>query len=187
MGFFGVYIFIFPKRCLHLLFGKGDIIMTKLLPTSFSKTIQTKLVLPPDTNHLGTIFGGTVLAYIDEIAAITAMRHSGTAVVTASIDTVNFLSSARVGDILILEGVVISTGTTSMEVYVKVECQHLETGERTTTTTAILTMVAVNEEGRPIPVCGIIPETEEEKSLYESAQERKKRRLKIRDFTTESN
>ena len=78
--------------------------MEKTLPTSFSKTIQTKLVLPPDTNHLGTIFGGTVLAYIDEIAAITAMRHSGTAVVTASIDTVNFLSSAKVGDILILEG-----------------------------------------------------------------------------------
>lgn len=156
--------------------------MLEKLPTSYSRTIQTKLVLPPDTNHLGTIFGGTVLAYIDEIAAITAMRHSGTAVVTASIDKVNFLSSARVGDILILEGIVIATGRTSMEVYVKVECQHLQTGEKTTTTTAILTMVAVNEDGRPTPVRGIIPETEEEKSLYESAQERKKQRVKILGF-----
>ena len=153
--------------------------MLEKLPTSYSRTIQTKLVLPPDTNHLGTIFGGTVLAYIDEIAAITAMRHSGTAVVTASIDKVNFLSSARVGDILILEGIVIATGRTSLEVYVKVECQHLQTGEKTTTTTAILTMVAVNEDGRPTPVRGIIPETEEEKSLYESAQERKKQRVTI--------
>lgn len=153
--------------------------MLEKLPTSYSRTIQTKLVLPPDTNHLGTIFGGTVLAYIDEIAAITAMRHSGTAVVTASIDKVNFLSSARVGDILILEGIVIATGRTSLEVYVKVECQHLQTGEKTTTTTAILTMVAVNEDGRPTPVRGIIPETEEEKMLFESAQERKHKRMEI--------
>lgn len=160
--------------------------MEEKLPASISRTIQTKLVLPPDTNHMGTIFGGTVLACIDEIAAITAMKHSGNVVVTASIDTVNFLSSARVGDILILEGVVISTGRTSMEVYVKVKCQHLETGKRTTTTTAILTMVAVKCDGIPTKVCGVIPETEEEKSLFRSAQVRKERRLKIREFSEEN-
>jgi acyl-CoA hydrolase len=153
--------------------------MEEKLPASISRTIQTKLVLPPDTNHMGTIFGGTVLAYIDEIAAIAAMKHSKNVVVTASIDTVNFLSSARVGDILILEGVVISTGRTSMEVYVKVECQNLETSERTITTTAILTMVAVNSDGIPIPVSSVAPETEEEKSLFHSAQKRKERRLKF--------
>lgn len=157
--------------------------MGEKLSASISRTIQTKLVLPPDTNHMGTIFGGTVLAYIDEIAAITAMKHSKNVVVTASIDTVNFLSSARVGDILSLEGVVISTGRTSMEVYVKVECQHLETGNRTTTTTAILTMVAVNSEGIPTEVSGVIPETAEEKSLFLTAHERKERRLKIREFS----
>ncbi|MBN6206472.1 acyl-CoA thioesterase [Ralstonia pickettii] len=159
--------------------------MKKKLPASLSKTIQTKLVLPPDTNHMGTVFGGTVLSHIDEIAAITAMKHSNTIVVTASIDTVNFLSSAKVGDILILEGVVISTGRTSMEVYVKVECQHLETGERTTTTTAILTMVAVNSQGTPTVVAGVTPETEEEKVLFKSAQARKERRLQIREFSQE--
>jgi acyl-CoA hydrolase len=153
--------------------------MGEKLPASISRTIQTKLVLPPDTNHMGTIFGGTVLAYIDEIAAIAAMKHSKNVVVTASIDTVNFLSSARVGDILILEGVVISTGRTSMEVYVKVECQNLETSERTITTTAILTMVAVNSDGIPIPVGGVAPETAEEKNLFHSAQKRKERRLKF--------
>ncbi len=156
--------------------------MGEKLPASISRTIQTKLVLPPDTNHMGTIFGGTVLAYIDEIAAIAAMKHSKNVVVTASIDTVNFLSSARVGDILILEGVVISTGRTSMEVFVKVECQNLETSERTITTTAILTMVAVNSDGIPIPVGGVAPETAEEKSLFHSAQKRKERRLKFSEF-----
>ncbi|MBP2239827.1 acyl-CoA hydrolase [Cytobacillus eiseniae] len=155
--------------------------MEEKLSASISRTIQTKLVLPPDTNHMGTIFGGTVLSCIDEIAAITAMKHSKKVVVTASIDTVNFLSSAKVGDILILEGVVISTGRTSMEVYVKVECQNLQTGERTTTTTAILTMVAVNSDGIPTPVNGVEPETEEEKRLFIRAKDRKKRRLKIND------
>lgn len=159
--------------------------MTEALAAGVARTIQTKLVLPPDTNHLGTIFGGTVLAYIDEIAAITAMRHSGEAVVTASIDTVNFLSSAKVGDIFILEGVVISTGRTSMEVYVKAECQQIETGVTSLTTTAILTMVAVDSNGKPIPVKGVIPETDAEKKLFHSAQERKQRRMQLNEYSKE--
>lgn len=93
--------------------------MANRISTNVSRTYQTKLVLPPDTNHLGTIFGGTVLSYIDEIAAISAMKHSRRVVVTASIDTVNFYSSAKVGDILTLEASVISTGTSSMEVHVR--------------------------------------------------------------------
>jgi acyl-CoA hydrolase len=147
------------------------------LSSNISRTIQTKLVLPPDTNHMGTIFGGTVLAHIDEIAAIAAMKHSQKVVVTASIDNVNFLSSAKVGDILILEGVVISTGRTSMEVFVKVECQNLETGNRTLNTTSILTMVAIDAHGTPTPVASVIPETEEEVTLFQSAQLRKEKRL----------
>ena len=157
--------------------------MEKKLPATLSRTIQSKLILPPDTNHMGTVFGGTVLAYIDEIAAIAAMKHSQSVVVTASIDTVNFLSTARAGDILTLEAVVVSTGRTSMEVYVKVECQHLDTGEITTTTTAILTMVAINNEGIPTKVSGVIPETEEEKHLFQSAQIRKSRRMQIREYS----
>lgn len=160
--------------------------MKEKISTNISRTVITKLVLPPDTNHMGTIFGGTVLSYIDEIAAIAAMKHSNSVVVTASIDTVNFLSSAKVGDILILEGKVIYTGRTSMEVYVKVECQHLETGIRTTTTTAILTMVAINSEGVPTEVKGVVPETEEEKDLYKNAQERRERRLKNRDYSMDN-
>ena len=159
--------------------------MTGPLAAGIARTIQTRLVLPPDTNHMGTIFGGTVLAYIDEIAAITAMRHSGRGVVTASIDTVNFLSSAKVGDILILEGVVISTGRTSMEVYVKAECQHIETGGKSLTTTAIMTMVAVDSEGKPTPVTGVIPETPAEEKLFKSAQERKQRRMKVNEYAKE--
>lgn len=146
-----------------------------------SRTIQTKLVLPQDTNHMGSLFGGIVLSHIDEIAGITAMRHSKSVVVTASIDTVNFVSSAKVGDILFLEASVISTGRTSMEIYVKVETEHLETGIRTLTTNAITTMVAIDANKRPTPVPGVIPETEEEKKLFNEAQKRKKRRLSINE------
>ncbi|MBM7716548.1 acyl-CoA thioesterase [Siminovitchia sp. FSL H7-0308] len=139
--------------------------MQKEISSNVSRTIQTKLVLPPDTNHMGTIFGGTVLAYIDEIAAIAAMKHSKKAVVTASINTVNFLSSAKVGDILTLEAFVLSVGTTSMKVYVKVECLHLETDERRLTTTSTITMVAIDENGRPTPVPKVRLESEWERSL----------------------
>lgn len=151
--------------------------MKTTLLTDVSRTVQTKLVLPADTNHLETIFGGTVLSQIDEIAAIAAMKHSKHVVVTASIDRVNFVSSAKVGDILYLEAVVVSTGRTSMEIYVKVECEDLQTGERTITTTSFLTMVAINERGVPVPVPGVVPVTEEEKELYNHAQERKKQRI----------
>ncbi len=154
------------------------------LSSNVSRTIQTRLVLPPDTNHMGTIFGGTVLSYIDEIAAISAMKHSRKVVVTASIDRVNFLSSAEVGDILTLEAFVISTGRTSMEVFVKVESENLKTSTRTLTTTSILTMVAKDSKGVPSPVPGVIPETEEEKELFKTAQVRKRRRLEMRNEQT---
>jgi acyl-CoA hydrolase len=129
---------------------------------------------------MGTIFGGVILSYIDEIAAITAMKHSRNVVVTASIDQVTFLSPARVGDILTLEAIVASTGRTSMEIFVKVENENYETGEKTTTTTSFLTMVAKGKDGKPTPVPGVIPETEAEKMLFNSASERKKKRLEKR-------
>ena len=134
-----------------------------------SKTIQTRLVLPSDTNHLGTIFGGTVLAYIDEIAAISAMRHARKAVVTVSIDKVDFISSAKVGDILKLEAFVYSTGRTSMKVFVKVETEDLFTGEHYLTTTCFLTMVAIDQNKKPTPVPKVIISEREEQivQLYQ--------------------
>lgn len=145
-------------------------------PMSQSRTIQTHLILPPDTNHHETIFGGKVLAFIDEIAAITAMKHAKGAVVTASIDSVDFLSSAKVGDVIELDAIVSSTGRSSMEVYVRVTSMNLLTGEEKLTTESFLTMVAVDEEGKPVPVPGIHPENEDEKRLYETGPARRAHR-----------
>ena len=150
----------------------------KSMAINHSKTVQTRLVLPPDTNHLDTIFGGKILAYIDEIAALAAMKHANSAVVTASIDSVDFLSSATVGDALTLEAFVTYTGTSSMEVYVKVTAHNLIRDEVKLTTESFLTMVAVNEEGKPIPVPKVYPETKEEKQLYITAPFRKENRKK---------
>jgi len=157
--------------------------MTNTIPMSDSRTIQTHLVLPPDTNHHETIFGGKVLSYIDEIAAITAMKHCKSGVVTASIDSVDFLSSARVGDVLELEAVVSSTGRTSMEIYVRVQSMNLITGETKLTTESFLTFVAIDEAGKPIPVPGISPDTESETRLFESGPARRdhrKQRIKMK-------
>ncbi|UOR11617.1 acyl-CoA thioesterase [Halobacillus amylolyticus] len=150
--------------------------MANAIPVQASKMMQTRLVLPPDTNHLDTIFGGKVLAYIDEIAALTAMKHSNCVVVTASIDSVDFLSSAKVGNALTLEACVTYTGSSSMEVYVKVFADDLLQGEKVMTTESFLTMVAVDSNGRPTPVPQVIPETEEEVRLYETAPARKEHR-----------
>ncbi|WP_110114240.1 acyl-CoA thioesterase [Bacillus sp. CGMCC 1.16541] len=152
--------------------------MTQKIPMQQSKVVQTRLVLPPDTNHMGSIFGGKVLAYIDEVAAISAMKHSRSIVVTASIDSVNFLSPVTVGDVLTLEAFVTSTGRTSMEVYVRVKRESWKTGEQTLTTTSFLTMVAVDNEGKPLEVPSVYPETDEEKELYQSAMERRQKRGK---------
>lgn len=148
----------------------------KTNPMSQSRTIQTHLILPPDTNQHKTIFGGRVLAFIDEIAAISSMKHAQGLVVTASIDSVDFLSSAKVGDVLELEAVVSSTGRSSMEVYVRVTSMNLITGEEKLTTESFVTMVAIDENGKPVPVPGIHPETEEETRLFESGPARRAHR-----------
>jgi len=87
----------------------------KAKPSAASRTIQTSLVLPSDTNQHGTIFGGTMMSYIDEVAAIAAMKHCRTTVVTASIDSIDFLSPVKMGHSLCIEAFVTATGTTSME------------------------------------------------------------------------
>lgn len=150
------------------------------VPMSQSRTVQSRLVLPPDTNNHNSIFGGRVLAYIDEIAAITAMKHAKGLVVTASIDSVDFLSSAYVGDILEIESIVSSTGRSSMEVYVRVVSRNIETGEEKLTTESFVTMVAVDNKGKSRAIPGIYPETDVEKRLFETGPARREHRKQKR-------
>lgn len=154
--------------------------MENSVPMSKSRTIQSHLVLPPDTNHHLSIFGGKVLAYIDEVAAIASMKHAKSEIVTAAFDSVEFKSPAYVGDILELEAIVTSTGTTSMEVYVKVKTINFRTGEEKITTESFVTNVAIDSKSRPVAVPGVFPETEEEKELYEKGLLRRQQRIEKR-------
>ncbi|GIO07223.1 acyl-CoA thioesterase [Brevibacillus reuszeri] len=151
--------------------------------TQESRTIQASLVQPSDTNYHGTIFGGTMMAYVDEVAAIAAMRHSRRPVVTASIDSIDFLAPVKMGHSICLEAFVSSTGKTSMEIFVKVISENLQSGERVLTATSFLTFVALDEEGNPTEVPAVVPETEEEKNLMASADERKKMRKERKSNT----
>lgn len=166
-------------------YRKGTCLMPiEAIPMSQSRTKTTKLVMPPDTNHHGTIFGGQVLSYLDEISAIAAMKHAGAAVVTASIDSVDFVSPATVGEVLEIEAVVTSTGRTSMEVFVTVHSIDLLSSARKLTTESFVTMVAMDEENRPTPVAPVYPETKAEKALYDKAPARRanrKERMAIKD------
>lgn len=152
---------------------------------SASKTVLTDIVLPPDTNNHGTIFGGNVMAYIDRVASICAMRHARTRVVTASSDSLDFIAPIHLGEAIQVEGYVTYARKTSMEIYVKVEAENLLTGEKRLTATAYLTFVALDENGKPTPVPPVIPETDEEIYQYEGAKERyeqrKRRRMMHRD------
>lgn len=145
-------------------------------PCSNSLAVKTSHVLPPDTNTYGTLFGGKLMAYIDDIAAISAIRHARQPVVTASTDSVDFLAPVKVGHSICVESYVTWTHQTSMEVFVKAVTEDLLTGARKVCSTAFLTFVAVDENGKPAAVPPVYPESAQEKKLHEEAPLRAKHR-----------
>ncbi|WP_399538995.1 acyl-CoA thioesterase [uncultured Paenibacillus sp.] len=150
-------------------------------PSRASHTIKASIVLPPDTNHHGTIFGGKLMEYIDDVATIAATRHARRPVVTASTDSVDFLHPVKKGDAVCLSAFVTWTHKTSMEVFVRAITEDLLTGERKVCATSFLTFVALGEDGRPVEVPGVYPETDEERLLHDSAEMRKKARAVRRE------
>ncbi len=137
-----------------------------------SLTIQTHLVMPNDANQLGNLFGGQLMAWMDEVASITAFRHCGNVAVTASINNVSFTQPIPLGSYVILESKVSRSFKTSMEIYVDV---YLETrnGKRSKCNEAIFLFVALDDEGNKIEVPELTPETDEEIRRFEGALRRK--------------
>jgi acyl-CoA hydrolase len=137
-----------------------------------SRAVKSSYVMPQDTNAHGTMFGGKLMSYIDDIAAISATRHARSAVVTASTDSVDFLHPIKPGHSVCLESFVSWTHRSSMEVFVKVIAEDMVAGERKLATTSFLTFVALGENGRPIEVPPVIPQSDEEIMLFESGPDR---------------
>ncbi len=145
-----------------------------------SQLSMTELVLPNDTNQLGALLGGRLMHWIDIAAAISAQLHSGKVCVTASVDDISFLHPIRLGEVVTLRASVNRAFTTSMEVGVQVTSENLLTSEKKTSNTAYLTFVALDSNGRPVPVSPIIPQTKDEKRRYKEAFERRALRLQHR-------
>ncbi|CAM4299265.1 acyl-CoA hydrolase [Paenibacillus sp. DS2363] len=156
-----------------------------------TRCFKTARVFPTDVNNHNTLFGGKLMSYIDDIASIAASKLCRVNTVTASTDSVDFLYPINPTDSVTLESFASWTGRSSMEIFVKVIREDLKTGEKKIAATAFLTFVALDENNRKLIVPRIIPETEEEKKLYETAPDRaamrKQRReesKKFADFLT---
>lgn len=146
---------------------------------SASRVRMNELVMPNDTNPLGNLMGGRLLQWMDICSAIASQRHCNRNVVTISVDNVEFKSAIKLGEIVVIEAEVTRAFTTSMEVAMRVWSENLRTGDRRLCTTSFYTFVAVDADGRPVPVPPIIPESDFEKERYQQAEQRRAMRLKI--------
>ena len=135
--------------------------------------VTTHIVLPNDTNPLGNLFGGQLLAWMDVIASVSAQRHCRRVVVTASVNNVSFQEPILQSSIVTLEAKVSRAFNSSMEVFVDVFIEDQVSGLRRKCNEAIYTFVAVDQLGGPIQVPELIPETKEEQQRYDSALRRK--------------
>ncbi len=153
-----------------------------LLPRTVSASAAREhlyKVFPNDLNAYNTMFGGTILATIDRLASIVAERHAGKVCVTASVDAVHFLAPAKHGDTLVFSAAVNRAWGSSMEIGAKViaeDCQSCDM-DRRHIVSAYLTFVALDENNRPTPIPGIIPETPAEQQRYDEAGIRRQQRL----------
>ena len=138
-----------------------------------SKTIQTDFVLPADTNSLNNLFGGELLARMDKVASIAAIKHSEQIVVTASINNVAFGEPVPNGSILTIEAKVSRAFNSSMEVFIDVWKQNKTDRKKVKVNEAIYTFVAVNKRGKPVKVPSITPQTDLEKTRYDAALRRR--------------
>jgi acyl-CoA hydrolase len=149
-------------------------------PVRDSQSEMTEIVLPNDANPLGSLLGGRLMHWIDLAGAMAAHRHSRNYVVTASMDHVDFLTPVRVGDLVLLQSSVNRAFRSSMEVGVKVLVENYIKGTHSQVASALLTFVAVDRDGRRLPVPPVIPETDDEKRRYEEAGRRRELREKER-------
>lgn len=143
---------------------------------SDSITEQLRVVIYPDINGFGRLFGGRLLAWIDEVAGATARRHCGRDATTVAIDNLHFKSGAYLNDIIVLIGKITFVGRTSMEVRVDTYREDAD-GTRHPINRAYFVMVAVQEDGRPTEVPGLILENDGEKMEWENAKKRREFRL----------
>ena len=146
-------------------------ILTKKSPKD-SIIHMRELVMPSHINPQGTIFGGTVMSWIDIAAAMCAAKHCNRTVVTVHVDEISFLSPIKMGYHVLIQATMHYVGRTSMIIGVNVQSENPYTSDIKTTTQAYLTFVALDDDGKPTEVPALLLETEEEKQLFENTKKR---------------
>lgn len=152
---------------------------------SASRSIRENIVLPGDTNHHDTLFGGILMKYIDESAAISARRHSSCPCVTASIDGVHFHQPIPRDTIVRLTSFVCSVGRSSMEVFLSITTENVLSNKFELAAISFSTFVALGNDGKPCEVPLVVPESDLEKRLLDGEKIRREARLKKRRETIE--
>lgn len=138
---------------------------------------MTELVLPNDTNTFGNLMGGRLMYWMDIAAALAAMKHCGAPVVTASVDNISFENPIKLGNVVHIEAKVTRSFNSSMEIHMKVWGEDAIQQYKYKSNEAYYTFVSLDPNGKPRPVNKLIPETEEELKLFESALRRRQIRL----------
>jgi acyl-CoA hydrolase len=156
--------------------------MTPAPPERASRAVRESahetsvLMMPPDENARGHVFGGVVLALMDKAAAVCAMRHARTSCVTVSVDRVDFREPILVGDLVHMKASVNFVGRSTMEIGIRVEAENMLLGTRRHTNSCYITYVALDRDGKPTEVPSLVLETEAEHRRFTAGRERRRRR-----------
>ncbi|WP_415283455.1 acyl-CoA thioesterase [Candidatus Nitrososphaera sp. FF02] len=143
-----------------------------------SRAETTVLMMPPDANPMGNVFGGVILKHVDLIAGIVAKRHAGHGnIVTATMDRMTFMRPVFIGNALVLSARINYVRRSSMEVEVTVDSENFDEGARVRTGTAFVTLVALDKRGKATEVPQLLLKTKEENKRFEDGKKRMERRL----------
>lgn len=149
-------------------------------PVSASRLVLAQVMTPQDANVYGNVHGGNIMRLADTAAGVVAIRHSERNCVTASVDRFEFHAPVFVGNLVTLFASLNRVGRTSMEIGVRVEAEDLRTGRKTHTNSCYFTMVALDGDGRPVAVPGLILETDEDRRRCDRATKRAAERRRHR-------
>lgn len=141
-----------------------------------SRVVMARAMQPTDANGYGNVHGGAIMRFVDEAAGAVAIRHVRAQAVTASIEHMDFLAPVHIGDLVTATAYMTYVGRSSMEVECRVTAENFITGEVRHVSTCILTFVAIDREGKPVPAPPLILETDEERARWEGAVARRSQR-----------
>lgn len=143
-----------------------------------SLTVMTEMIMPNDTNPIGNLMGGNLMRWMDIAGGICALKHCGKYVVTASVDHVSFHKPIKLGSVIRITARVTRAFRSSLEIFLKVEMTNAIGQNLQQSNIAFMTFVAIDSDTqKPVPIPQVIPQTQEEMDLYESAARRRELRL----------